>query len=47
LEIKPAPGLKIPFNIGTYRAEDGVRCCLEGTLAEDWRLDQAAALQFE
>lgn len=47
LGIKPAPGLKIPFNIGIYRAEDGVRSCLEGTLAEDWRLDRAATLQFE
>jgi hypothetical protein len=47
LGIRPVPGLKIPFNIGIYRAEDGVRCCLEGTLAEDWRLDQAAMLQFE
>ncbi|MDB6016315.1 MAG: hypothetical protein JWR19_804 [Pedosphaera sp.] len=47
LGIKPSPGLKVPFNIGIYRAEDGVRCCLEGTLAEDWRLDQAAMLQFK
>jgi hypothetical protein len=47
LGIKPSPGLKVGFNIGIYRAEDGVRCCLEGTLGEDWRLDQAATLQFE
>ena len=47
LGIKPKPGLKIPFNIGLYRAEDGVWSCLEGTLAENWKLDQAATLQLK
>jgi hypothetical protein len=44
LGLKPAPGLKVPFNLGIFRAEDGVRRSLEGTLAENWRLDQAATL---
>ncbi len=46
LGLKPAAQMKIPFNIGAYRAEDGVRRCLEGTLAETWRLDAAAVLQL-
>lgn len=47
LGIKPTAGLKIPFNLGIYRAEDGVWRCLEGTQAENWRLDQAATLQLK
>lgn len=47
LGVKPAPGAKIGFNLGIYRADDEVRRCLEGTLAENWRLDQATALQFK
>lgn len=47
LGIKPAPGLKIPFNIGVRRTEDGIWRCLEGTLAQNWRLDQAAILQLK
>jgi hypothetical protein len=45
--LKPAAGLKVPFNIGVVRAEDGVRRCLEGTLAETWRLDEAAVLHLK
>jgi hypothetical protein len=39
--------MKIPFNIGAYRVEDGARRCLEGTLAETWRLEEAAVLQLK
>lgn len=45
--VKSAPGLKIPFNLAIYRSEDGVSRSLEGTLAESWRLDQAATLQLK
>lgn len=47
LGAKPEPGKKIPFNLGLYRAEDGIWRCLEGTGAENWRLDQAAQIQFK
>jgi len=47
LGIKPVAGQKVAFNLGLYRAEDGVWRCLEGTRAENWRLDQAATLQFK
>jgi hypothetical protein len=47
LGLKPVTGQKVAFNVGIYRAEDEVRRCLEGTLAENWRLDQAATLQFK
>jgi hypothetical protein len=47
LGLKPAPGLKVAFNLGIFRAEDEVWRCLEGTLAESWRLDQAATLQLK
>jgi hypothetical protein len=46
LGLKASPGLKVAFNLGIFRAEDGLRRCLEGTLAENWRLDQAATLQL-
>jgi hypothetical protein len=41
LGLKPTPKLKVAFNLGAYRCEDGVWTCWEGTLAENWRLDQA------
>ena len=44
---KPVSGLKVAFNLGLYRAEDGIWRCLEGTLAENWRLDQAAQIQLK
>ncbi len=47
LGIKPEPGKKVAFNLGLYRAEDGIWRCLEGTKAENWRLDQAAQIQFK
>ncbi len=45
--LKPAPDQKIPFNLGVFRAEDGVWRCWEGTLAENWRLEQAGAIQIK
>ncbi len=47
LGLKPAPGLKVAFNIGVFRSEDGIWRCLEGTLAENWRLNQAGVLQLK
>ena len=47
LGLKPAAGQKIPFNVCVVRTEDGIRRCIEGTLAETWRLDEAAVLQLK
>lgn len=47
LGITPAAGGKVAFNLGIYRAEDGVWRCLEGTLAENWRLEEAVQIQFK
>jgi hypothetical protein len=44
LGLKPAAGQKIPFNIGIFRSEDEVWRCWEGTLSQNWRLDQAGTL---
>jgi hypothetical protein len=47
LGLKPVPGMKVAFNVGIHRTEDGVWRCVEGTLAQNWRLDQAATLQLK
>ena len=47
LGLKPTPGLKTPFNLVVFRAEDQIWRCWEGTFAETWRLDQAGTLQFK
>jgi len=47
LGIEAAPGNKMAFNIGSFRAEDGVWRSWEGTLAQNWKLDQAAAMQLK
>jgi hypothetical protein len=47
LGLKPETGKKIAFNLGLYRSEDSVWRCLEGTLAENWRLAEAVTLQFK
>ena len=47
LGLKPAPGQKIACNLAVYRSEAGSWRCLEGTLAENWRLDQAGWLQLK
>ncbi len=44
LGLNPAPSMKIPFNAAVYNGEMREWFCLEGTLAENWRLDQAAVL---
>jgi len=47
LGVKPAPGLKVAFNLAVYRSEDDVWRCWEGTVAETWKLDEAGTLQFK
>jgi hypothetical protein len=45
--VKAGPGVKVGFNVAVFRAEDRVWRMLEGTLAESWKVDQAATLQFK
>lgn len=45
--VKPAAGLKLGFNLGVYSSEFGEWHCWEGTLAENWRLDQAGTLRLK
>jgi len=47
LGIRPEPGMKVAFNYGLFRAEDKVWRSLEGTGAANWRLSEAALLQFK
>jgi hypothetical protein len=47
LPLTPAAGVKVACNLAVFRAEDGAMRCLEGTLGETWRLDQAATLQLK
>jgi hypothetical protein len=47
LGLQPATGLKFACNLAAYRSEDGTWRCLEGTLAENWRVDQAGWLQLK
>jgi len=47
LGLKPQAGMKIAFNVGMRRTEDNVWRCIEGTLAQNWRLDQAGTLQLK
>ena len=47
LGIKPAPGLKVGFNMAAFYSEFGEWHCWEGTGAESWHLDQAGTLQFK
>ncbi len=44
---KAVPGTTLRFNLAVYRAEDQVLRLLEGTLAESWKVDQAATLQLK
>ena len=44
---KPAPGKKLGFNLGVFRSEDSVWRCYEGTLAQNWCLDQAGTIQVK
>jgi hypothetical protein len=45
--LKPTPGAKVAFNIGVFRSECEEWVCWEGTLQENWRLDEAGILQFK
>ena len=47
LGLRPATGLKVPFNMGVFCTEFGEWHCWEGTLAENWRLDQAGTLRLQ
>ena len=47
LGLKPVSGVKVPFNMGAFCSEFGEWHCWEGTLAENWRLDQAGSLQLK
>ena len=46
LGLKPAPGLKVGFNMAAFYSEFGEWHCWEGTQAENWKLDQAGTLLF-
>jgi hypothetical protein len=45
--VKPGPGVKVAFNLAVFRSADQVWRLLEGTLGENWKLEQAATLQFK
>lgn len=47
LGLKPEPGLTFGFNMAAFYSEFSEWHCLEGTGAENWRLDQAATLRFK
>jgi hypothetical protein len=47
LGLKPAAGLKTAFNMGAFCSEFGEWHCWEGTMAENWRLDQAGTMQLK
>jgi hypothetical protein len=47
LGLKPIAGRKIAFNLGVRRTEDNVWRCYEGTLRQNWRLDQAGTMQLK
>jgi hypothetical protein len=47
LGLKPTPGQKIAFNLGVRRTEDNVWRCYEGTLAQNWRLDEVGTMQLK
>jgi hypothetical protein len=47
LGLKPEPGLKVAFNMGSFYSEFGEWHCWEGTRSENWQLDQAGSLQLK
>lgn len=47
LGVTPKAGLEIPFNMGAYCSEFGEWHCWEGTLAENWKLEQAGKLLLQ
>lgn len=46
LGLKPEPGQTIAFNMGAFCSEFDQWHCWEGTLAENWRLEQAGTMQL-
>ena len=46
LGLKPEPGLTVAFNMAAFCSEFSEWHCWEGTLAENWRLDQAGTIKF-
>ena len=47
LGLKPESGLKVGFNMAAFYSEFREWHCWEGTLSENWRLDQAGTLQLK
>ncbi|MDD5523213.1 MAG: right-handed parallel beta-helix repeat-containing protein [Kiritimatiellae bacterium] len=47
LGLNPAADKKIAFNMGAFYSEFGEWHCWEGTLAENWKLEEAGTLQFK
>ncbi|MFA6561217.1 MAG: right-handed parallel beta-helix repeat-containing protein [Verrucomicrobiia bacterium] len=47
LGLKPTSKQKIAFNLGVRHTEAGVWRCYEGTLRQNWRLDQAGTIQLK
>lgn len=46
LGLSPAADRQVPFNMAAFYAEFGEWHCWEGTLAENWKLDEAGTIQF-
>ena len=44
LGLKPEANMKITFNMGAFYSEFGEWHCWEGTLAENWKLEEAGSL---
>ena len=47
LKIKPVSGVKIPFNLSVWCNEYGNWHCWEGTLGENWNLEEAGILELK
>jgi len=46
LGLNPAKDRKVSFNMAAFHSEFSEWHCWEGTLAENWRLDEAGTIQF-
>lgn len=47
LGLNPSADTKVAFNMGAFCSEFGEWHCWEGTLAENWRLDQAGTIKLK
>ena len=47
LGLKPAPGMKVDFNMCTYVNEYGKWHCWEGTLGESWQVEKGGVLSLQ